>query len=143
MYSAAHTGRNPANLYPQEDGVVLFHYRRRGLRVIVDDSWPSVAPISHAETEEKAGWVIHRPYASCSRARCLSSKTKRSCLYALIHINYFTTWAVSSSRCLKIRFQCQLRGTFQTKITERSPPGRLASPSAHTATETETLPSSK
>jgi len=49
------------------------------------------------------------PYISFHKVCCLSSKTMCWCLYALIHINYFTTRAVSPSRCLEIRFQCQLR----------------------------------
>ena len=57
-----------------------------------------------------------RPRVSFRRVCCLSSKTMCLCLCALIHINDFTTWAESSSRCLKMRFQCQLRGALQARL---------------------------
>lgn len=75
--------------------------------------------VRHSEAAAKV--APERPYISFGC--CLSSKTMCLCLCALIHINYFTTWAASSSRCLEIRFQCQLRGTSQAGIRGVRPGG--------------------
>lgn len=110
-----------ANLQLQEDGVVLFHYRHRAHR--------GAAASAQSRGRKESKQVIHHHVPASPRNLLFVLKDNALVfIYALIHINYFTTWAVSSSRCLKIRFQCQLRGTFQTQIMARSPPGCSASP---------------
>ena len=90
--------------------VFLFYYRHRGFESLLK----TAVELLHLH-KSQGDWKDSRmansppcPYIPFTRVSCLSSKS----LFVLICPHTYqllTTWVVSASRCLKIRFQCQLR----------------------------------